>query len=269
MCVVEQSFAGMLEAKGFEERLMRLGPAPEQPEEPGQFWKDFIRDTAPVFRESTLAQLGTFIAPTWQALLDGARHVDDRLVEIFEELAPDVIVEDNVVRVPGDPRRAADPGFRSGLVQPARAPGSGAAAGVFGVAGRRPSIRLAAHSAPNMRAGRSCEMHASCSDLLRRAGRAAAGRALEMIDASPRANLMLYPARARLPSQPTVAATEHNLETSVRATDEPWAPPGATGALVYVSLGSLGLADVAPMGRLIACPRADPVPLHRQQGPSA
>ena len=48
--IVEESFAGTLEAKGFEERLMRLGPPPEVPEVPGQFWKDFIRDTAPVFR---------------------------------------------------------------------------------------------------------------------------------------------------------------------------------------------------------------------------
>ena len=50
--VIEESFAGTLEEKGFEERLMRLGPPPEQEEEPGQFWKDFIRDTAPVFRKS-------------------------------------------------------------------------------------------------------------------------------------------------------------------------------------------------------------------------
>jgi UDP:flavonoid glycosyltransferase YjiC (YdhE family) len=41
--VVEESFAGGLEAQGFEERLMRLGPSPEVEEEPGQFWKDFIR----------------------------------------------------------------------------------------------------------------------------------------------------------------------------------------------------------------------------------
>src|SRR5947209_20137818 len=77
--VVEESFAGTLEAKGFEERLMRLGPAPEEPEEPGQFWKDFSRDTAPAFRGSTDEQLGTFIAPTWQALLEGSRYVDERL----------------------------------------------------------------------------------------------------------------------------------------------------------------------------------------------
>ena len=33
--VVEESFAGTLEAKGFEEALMRLAPPPEEPEVPG------------------------------------------------------------------------------------------------------------------------------------------------------------------------------------------------------------------------------------------
>ena len=91
--IVEESFAGTLEAKGFEERLMRLGPPPEVEEAPGQFWKDFIRDTAPVFRTPTIEQLEAFIAPTMRALVDGARYVDDRLREIIAELRPDVIVE--------------------------------------------------------------------------------------------------------------------------------------------------------------------------------
>ena len=73
--IVEESFAGTLEAKGFEERLMRLGPPPAEPEVPGQFWIDFIRDTAPVFRKPTIEQLGEFIAPTWRALVDGAMYV--------------------------------------------------------------------------------------------------------------------------------------------------------------------------------------------------
>ena len=51
--VIEESFAGTLAEKGFEERLMRLGPPPAEPEAPGQFWKDFVRDTAPVFRGTT------------------------------------------------------------------------------------------------------------------------------------------------------------------------------------------------------------------------
>ena len=101
--VIEESFAGTLEEKGFEERLMRLAPPPEVPEEPGQFWKDFIRETAPVFRKSTFDQLGEFMAPTWEALFDGARYVDERLVEIFDELQPDAIVEDNVCSFPAIP----------------------------------------------------------------------------------------------------------------------------------------------------------------------
>ena len=98
--VIEESFAGSLEAQGFEERLMRLGPPADVEEEPGQFWKDFIRETAPVFRKPTIEQLSEFIEPTWRALCDGARYVDDRLREIFDEIEPDVIVEDNVVCFP-------------------------------------------------------------------------------------------------------------------------------------------------------------------------
>jgi UDP:flavonoid glycosyltransferase YjiC (YdhE family) len=101
--IVEESFAGTLETQGFEERLMRLTPPPETEEAPGQFWKDFIRDTAPVFRTSTQQQLADFIAPTFQALIDGASYVDARLREIIDELEPDLIVEDNVVAFPALP----------------------------------------------------------------------------------------------------------------------------------------------------------------------
>src|SRR6059058_4977104 len=98
--VVEESFAGTLEARGFEERLMRLTPPPEEPEVPGQFWKDFIRDTAPEFRKPTIEQLPTFLAPTWQAICDGSRYVEPRLREILHEVRPDVVVEDNVQSFP-------------------------------------------------------------------------------------------------------------------------------------------------------------------------
>ena len=101
--VIEESFAGTLAEKGFEEALMRLGPPPEHEEEPGQFWKDFIRDTAPVFRKPTIEQLEGFIAPTWQALIDGAKYVEPRLREILDEVQPDVVVEDNVVAFPALP----------------------------------------------------------------------------------------------------------------------------------------------------------------------
>src|SRR5947209_15859486 len=77
--VVEESFAGTLAARGFEEALMRLKAKPDVPEEPGQFWKDFIRDTAPQFRKTTSEQLETLIQPIFSELVDGAIYVDERL----------------------------------------------------------------------------------------------------------------------------------------------------------------------------------------------
>ena len=81
---------------------MRLGPPPEEPEIPGQFWIDFIRDTAPVFRKPTIEQLGEFIAPTFQALIDGAKYVQPRLEEIVDELEPDVDRRGQRRQLPGD-----------------------------------------------------------------------------------------------------------------------------------------------------------------------
>src|SRR5438445_13027725 len=66
--VVEESFASTLEAKGFEEVLMRLKPKPKVEEEPGQFWKDFVRAIAPEFRKPTVEQLDTCIRPAWKEL---------------------------------------------------------------------------------------------------------------------------------------------------------------------------------------------------------
>src|SRR6202521_1700316 len=95
--VIEESFKGTLAAKGFEEQLMRLKPKPAMEEAPGQFWKDFIRDTAPEFRKSTIEQVETLIKPIWSELIDGSMYVNDRLAAIFESVNPDVIIQDNVV----------------------------------------------------------------------------------------------------------------------------------------------------------------------------
>jgi hypothetical protein len=74
----EASWEGRLEPLGFVEDLVHLAePAAADPDAPpeaaGQFWIDFIRDTAPVFRTPTIEQLTGFIQPTWQALIDGAQ----------------------------------------------------------------------------------------------------------------------------------------------------------------------------------------------------
>ncbi|MEN9823378.1 MAG: hypothetical protein RLZ04_1804, partial [Actinomycetota bacterium] len=95
----EASWQGRLETLGFVEDLVHLAPPPP-PDAPaeaaGQFWIDFIRDTAPVFRQPTIEQLTGFVQPTWQALIDGAMYCQPQLEEIIARQKPDVIIEDNV-----------------------------------------------------------------------------------------------------------------------------------------------------------------------------
>ena len=102
----ESSWGGKLAALGFEEDLVDLAPPAQASSgsaagvDPGAFWKEFIRDTAPEFRKPTIEQLGTFMAPTWGALVDGARYCEPQLRQIIARTRPDVIALDNVVAFP-------------------------------------------------------------------------------------------------------------------------------------------------------------------------
>ena len=245
--VVEESFRSTLQAKGFEERLMRLGPPPAEPEVPGQFWKDFIRDTAPVFRQSTLDQLEGFIAPTWQALVDGARYADPRLAEIFDELAPDVIVEDNVVSFPAI-SASGRPWVRIASCNPLEIKDPDLPPAFSGYATKD---RTGWGEFREEYAQRIGEMQAQFSQFCVERGAPPLPK-VEFIHESPWLNLYLYPSELDYRRKRALPATWHNLETSVRGTDPAWDPPvHHNHALIYVSLGSLGSADVALMERLV------------------
>jgi MGT family glycosyltransferase len=76
---------------------------------------------------------------------------------------------------------------------------------------------------------------------------------LELIHESAWLNLTIYPDELEYPRSRPLGERWRNLQTSVRATDAPWSPPEPDGrALVYLSLGSLGSADVPLMRRLVA-----------------
>jgi UDP:flavonoid glycosyltransferase YjiC (YdhE family) len=252
--IVEESFAGTLEAKGFEEQLMRLGPKPEVDEAPGQFWIDFIRDTAPVFRKPTIEQLGDFIAPTWQALIDGAKYVEPRLREIFDEVVPDVIVEDNVVGFPAVVT-AARPWVRIVSCNPAelKDPAIPPFSSGYPVADRSAWPAFLDEVERTHR-----EMWLDFDAFVR--DRDAPGLAWselgpEFIHESPFLNLYLYPADVDYGRERPLAGTWERLESSVRATDAAWELPAhlrdTGGSLIYLSLGSLGSADVGLMQRLV------------------
>ena len=266
--VVEESFVGSLEAQGFDERLMRLGPAPEVEEEPGQFWKDFIRDTAPVFRKPTVEQLAEFIEPTFRALCDGARYVDDRLREIFDELRPDVIVEDNVVGFPAI-QHSGRPWVRIVSCNPLELKDQGIPP-VFSGYAAGDDMGWREFLAEYERA--TGELHAEFSELFVERG-APPLPAGDFIHESEWLDLYVYPAELDYERVRPLGPTWHRLDTCVRRSDGEVALPEriaeGDGALVYLSLGSLGSADVELMRRLVDVLSRSPHRFVVSKGPQA
>ena len=205
---------------------MRLNPPSENAEEdPGQFWKDFIRETAPVFRKPTIEQLEGFIGPTFEALCDGARYVDERLVEIIGEVEPDVIVEDNVVSFPALPA-SGRPWVRIVSCNPAeiKDPDVPPAFSGYPVADRGGVGRLPGRVRARARAAADVIQR-----VLRRARRAAAARA-RVHPHLARPQPVALSERGRLrPRASRSADGWRNLESCVRATDDAWELPEAAG----------------------------------------
>ena len=265
--VVEESFAGTLAAKGFEEQLMRLQAPPEIPEEPGQFWKDFIRDTAPHFRETTTDQLASLILPIWEQLAAGAIYVEDRLGEIFAEVAPDVILQDNVIAFPAV-LAAGVPWVRIVSCNPLEMPdpslppvfsGMPAADSRGWEAFRDTYARL--HAA----------LHHTFDEFVQARGCPALPPNEFMFD-SPYLNLFVYPEEADYERAMPLAPTCHRLDSSVRGGDPAFTMPAQLvrdGKLLYVSLGSLGAAEPELMGRLVELLGRTPHRVIMSMGPQA
>jgi MGT family glycosyltransferase len=249
--VVEESFAGTLEAQGFEEELMRLAPAPEVPEVPGQFWKDFIRDTAPEFRRPTIEQLESFLKPTWQALIDGSQYVNPRLAEIFDRIDPDVIVQDNVVAFAAVPASGRS-WVRITSCNPLELKDSGIPPVFSGYPAEDRSEWPAFWEEYDRVLGPQI---ASFSAWLTEQGAPPLSGPRDYLWESPWLNLFVFPDETDYVRVRELGPTFHRLGASVRSSDQTYSEHerlGNGGALVYLSLGSLGSADVELMQRLVA-----------------
>jgi MGT family glycosyltransferase len=253
----EASWKGKLAPLGFEEDLVDLAPAPEATDDDteqdaGAFWKEFIRDTAPEFRKPTVEQLETFMLPTWQALIDGAQFCEPQLREIIARVNPDVIVEDNVVAFPALLTSGA-PYVRIVSCNPLEVPGSEIAPAYSGL----PAVDRAEWASFRAEYDRTHrEVWESFNAWVVAQG-APALPDLEFVHTSEAANLYVFPEEADYTDARPLDATWHRLDSSVRETDEHYVVPPevadrpAGSALIYLSLGSLGSADVDLMKRLV------------------
>jgi MGT family glycosyltransferase len=252
----ESSWNGKLEPLGFVEDLVDLAPPPEAPtadeQDAGAFWKEFIKQTSPEFRKPTVDQLETFIAPTYQALIDGAMYCEPHLIDIIERHQPDVLVEDNVVLFPALTTSGA-PFVRIVSCNPLEVKGPGVAPTFSGLPGDDDS-EWASFRAEYERTHRS--MWTAFNEFVVKAG-ADPLPDLDFMPESTHANLYLFPQEADYVDRRPLGATWHRIDSSVRSTDDPFELPAELAdrpvgsRLVYLSLGSLGSADVDLMKRLV------------------
>jgi MGT family glycosyltransferase len=227
---------------------MRLKPPAEgdQGEAIGQFWKDFVRETAPEFRKPTIEQLEGFVLPVWQELVDGARYVDERLAEIFAALKPNVIVEDNVVGFPAV-LASGIPWVRIVSCNPLELKDPALPPTFSGYSSDEPSgweefrSRYRELHEP---------LHRGFSEFCvqRGAPRLPDG---EFIHESPFLNLYVYPPEADYKRSRPLGAHWQRLGSCVRDPDGHTGWSGDPHPAIYLSLGSLGSADVGLMQKLI------------------
>jgi MGT family glycosyltransferase len=245
----EASWKGKLEALGFEEDLVDLAPPPEEEQDPGQFWKDFIRDTAPEYRKTTAEQLETVTKPIWEALIDGAKYCEPQLKEIIARVKPDVIVEDNVIAFPALVT-AGKPFVRIVSCNPLEVRG----ADIPPVFSGLPSDDRSEWDAFRAEYERTHRQLWNDFNAWVVEQGAPALPDLDFIHQGD-LNLYVYPEIADYVDRRPLGPNWHRLDSSVRETDEPFELPAEfrdrDGALVYFSLGSLGSADVELMQRVI------------------
>ncbi len=250
----ERSWEGKLAPLGFVEALVDLAePAQGATDEAaGQFWIDFINETAPEFRRPTIQQLATFVQPTYQALIDGAKYVEPQLKAIIAEYQPDVLVEDNVVTFPALQTSGA-PFVRIVSCNPLELRGPGIAPLFSGY----PADDRSGWAAYDAEFDRT---HAALRDDFNTWVQAQGTAPLEpreFIHSSPVANLYVYPEELDYTDERPLDDTWHRMDSSLRETDghfelpERFVDRPAGAGLIYLSLGSLGGADIALLQRLI------------------
>ena len=63
-------------------------------------WEDFLNTHLPNFNLSPFEQLESYVAPTWEAIVDTTIEVEESLGRILAQIRPDAILLDNVIMFP-------------------------------------------------------------------------------------------------------------------------------------------------------------------------
>ena len=243
--ICHPGFTGIFANYGFKEVHL---PHPTQNGNAADYWQAFINLHLPHFNLSPLEQLPTYVGPTWEAIVDTAIAAEAGLEVALAQIRPDLIVLDNVIMFPAI-ARAGCPWVRVISCAETELPDANVPPFLSGLSAddkKRAEFETAYRAAAANAHRRNNEF--------RLAGGLHALRAGQFLEPSPYLNLLLTPKIVRhdraAPLDPDRFCYLQGCVRDEAQLDQPLLT-NHPGALVYVSFGSLGAADVALMDRMI------------------
>jgi MGT family glycosyltransferase len=252
--VIDPTWKGKLSSPGLEEYVIEIDNSASKDAEqrPGEYWANYVRDALPKFRQPTYIQVETYIRPTWQAMIEEVKLYNQHLRSVIDHIRPDVIVQDSNLCFP-TVATSGVPCVRIVSCNPLEMPGK--------------DIPPAYSGLPQDDNSGWDEFRAKYDRVHRPIWKEFSAWVqsqgapplpdLHFIYDSEYANIYIYPQEADYVVNRPLDPTWHRIDSSVRETDTSYELPASVrdrpndSGLVYVSLGSLGCADVALMQRLI------------------
>ncbi|RUV18637.1 glycosyltransferase [Mesorhizobium sp. M7A.F.Ca.MR.245.00.0.0] len=246
--ICHAGFSGVFADYGFQEYQLPTDE-PLSDSERQSYWQAFVRRHLPHFRLSPIDQLETYVAPTWQAIVDTAVNAEAPLRQLLARLKPDAVVLDNVIMFPAI-SAAGCPWVRVVSCAETELPDANVPPYLSGLGADDP--QRAAFEARYLAA--CAPAHDRFNRFRMDAGLASLPKGL-FLEASPDLNLLLTPSIVRRErAEPLDPERFVYLEGCVRSEGPFEVPvfPRNGGPLVYVSFGSLGAMDVGLIERMLA-----------------
>jgi MGT family glycosyltransferase len=242
-------FQGIFAEYGFAEYPILLD-SPLSAAEHQHYWERFIERSIPYFDQTPLAQIDSYVAPAWEAIIDTAIEAEKPLQQLLARLKPDAIVLDNVVMFPAI-AKAGCPWIRVISCAETELPDASVPPYLSGCSANDRE-GWARYQESYQRA--VAPAHARFARFLESCGHSPCPPG-QFLEESPWLNLLLSPTPVRYArAQPLDPQRFVYLEGCVRREAPyraPEFPQHNDAPLIYLSFGSLGAADVTMMKRLI------------------
>lgn len=239
-------FNGVFAEYGFKEYQLPVRATATQETE--ETWQAFITAHLEHFNQDPTAQLSTYVAPTWEAIVDTAVQVEAALGLLLKRIKPDAIVLDNVIMFPAI-ANAGVPWIRVVSCAETEIPDANVPPYLSGMAADDPA--RAAFEAGYLDVTQPA--HQRYNEFRRSCGLAALPDG-QFLEPSPYLNLLLAPQAIRhTRNDPLPKDRFVFLDGCVReeAQFDPPPLPVNDGPIVYLSFGSLGAIDTSLINRMI------------------